>query len=119
MSPRTSPRTRNSMVVSTTASSTNSSSNRFLRRPPQSMDRNISDVAGTLVPTSQIGVYGEWDVKVIRHDGKVEQKTVRNIVTKMGLNHIANRALNNTTPFYVIGVGTQTAAHSLDSVQAG
>ena len=86
------------------------------------MDRNTSeqnDVAGTLYGGGA-KMYGEWVLKVYRADGKIEEKTVRNIVTRMGLNHIANRALLSTgTPFYVIGVGTQTAAHSLDSTQGG
>jgi hypothetical protein len=62
---------------------------------------------------------GLWDIKVVRADGTIERRTVKNIVTREGLNHIAARAVNNGTPFYIIGVGTQIAAHSLDSSQAG
>lgn len=83
------------------------------------MDRNISEVAGTLVAEQAGPLAGFYDIKIIRHDGTVERRTVRNIVTAQGLNHIANRALNNTTPFYVLAVGTATAAASLDSTQAG
>jgi hypothetical protein len=84
------------------------------------MGRNTSEqnVAGTLFGGG-MSVQGEWHLKVYRADGSIESKVVKNIVTRMGLNHIANRALNNTTPFYVLGVGTQTAAHSLDSTQGG
>lgn len=64
---------------------------------------------------------GEVDVLVVRADGRQERKTVKNVVTYAGLNRIANRAVYaaGTTPFYIIGVGTQTAAHSLGSTQAG
>lgn len=65
-------------------------------------------------------VEGWWDVKVIRADGSIERRTLKNVVTDRGLNRIAQRALFGTaTPFYVIGVGTQTAAHSAGTVQAG
>ncbi|CAB4165503.1 hypothetical protein UFOVP820_61 [uncultured Caudovirales phage] len=75
------------------------------------MSRNISDVFGTIVP-SGIGVFGEWDVRVTRADGTVEEKTLRNTVTAYGLNRIANRAVQatGTTPFYCVAVGTATAA---------
>lgn len=68
-----------------------------------------------------IGMIGGWDVRVTRHDGRVEERYVPNIVLRVGLNRLANRAVQatGTTPFYIIGVGTATAAHSLDSVQAG
>lgn len=82
------------------------------------MDQNTSDIAGTLLGDSPV-VKGEWHVRVVRADGSIETRVVNNVVTRMGLNHIANRALNATTPFYIIGVGTQTAAHSLDSGQPG
>lgn len=64
---------------------------------------------------------GECDVRVVRADGSIESKTLRNVVTQYGLNRIANRAIQatGTTPYFVIAVGTQTAAHSLGSVQAG
>jgi hypothetical protein len=43
------------------------------------------------------------------------------VVWKEGLNRLANRVVQatGTSPFYVIGVGTQTAAHSLSSDQPG
>lgn len=64
---------------------------------------------------------GEVDVLVVRADGREERKTVKNVVTYYGLNRIAARAVTATgnTPYYVIAVGTQTATHSLGSVQAG
>lgn len=85
------------------------------------MNRAISDIAGTLIPPEQLGpLQGYYDIKVIRADGKVEQRTVNNIVTRMGLNRIARQAVTPTgSPFNWIAVGSQTAAHSLDSTQAG
>lgn len=66
-------------------------------------------------------VVGEFGAIVTRSDGSVERRRVRNIVTAAGLNHIANRAVNSTssTPVYVLGVGTVTAAASLGSTNFG
>lgn len=65
-----------------------------------------------------VAVRGEWDIKVVRADGRIERKTVKNVVTRAGLNRIAHRALaHDTSPFFYIAVGTQTAAHSLNSAQ--
>lgn len=93
------------------------------------MDRSIFDrlknaarvLNGTIDLTSMVPVYGEWDVKVVRADGTVEQKTVKNIVTRQGLNRIAYRCAsitNNSGHITHIAVGTATAAHTLDSTQA-
>lgn len=69
----------------------------------------------------QILPLGGFHVKVTRADGRVEEKFVRNIVLSQGLNRMANRAVQGTgtTPFFVVGVGTQTSAHSLGSDQPG
>lgn len=79
-----------------------------------------SVIAGTLRPRESVPIYGEWDVKVVRHDGTVEQKTVRNLVTVAGLNRIANRAVqaSGTTPFHVIVIGSRTTAAALTDVQS-
>lgn len=67
-----------------------------------------------------VSVMGEWDVKVVRADGRIERKTLKNVVTKPGLNRIAHRAVAaDTSPFFYIAIGTVTAAASLDSTQAG
>jgi hypothetical protein len=67
-----------------------------------------------------VSVQGEWDVKVVRADGSIERKTLKNIVTRPGLNRIAHRAVaHDTSPFFYIAIGTVTAAASLDSTQAG
>lgn len=67
-----------------------------------------------------ISIQGEWDVKVVRADGSIERKTLKNIVTRPGLNRIAHRAVaSDTSPFFYIAIGTVTAAASLDSTQAG
>lgn len=79
------------------------------------MTPSTSKIADLLVP-----IVGEWDVMVIRADGSVERKTLLNAVTAAGLNRIANRAVqaSGTTPFYVIGVGTQISAASVTDTQA-
>lgn len=65
-----------------------------------------------------VSIQGEWDVKVVRADGQIERKTLRNVVTRAGLNRIAHRAVaHDTSPFFYIAVGTQTATHSLNSAQ--
>jgi len=67
-----------------------------------------------------ISLKGEWDVKVIREDGRIERKTLKNVVTRVGMNRIAHRAMaHDTSPFFYIAIGTQTATHSTDSTQGG
>lgn len=81
------------------------------------MSHRISD---TLVPQHGLSVLGEWDIKVIRADGTIEEKTVRNTVTAYGMNRIANRAVQatGTTPFFTLVVGTATAATADTDTQA-
>lgn len=64
-----------------------------------------------------IPVVGEFDALIVRADGAVEHRHIKNVVTYRGLNRLAARAINATgqTPAYVLGVGTQTAANSLGS----
>lgn len=79
-------------------------------------------IAGSLVP-----VIGEFKPDIYRAtpDGGwmllKEGSWKRNQLTAAGLNRIANRAVTatGTTPFYVLGVGTLTAAASLDSTNFG
>ncbi len=78
----------------------------------------LSKVNGML--QDAMPVQGEWDIKVVRADGRIEKKTVRNVVTRVGMNRIAHRAVaGDTSPFFYIAVGTVTATHSTDSVQGG
>lgn len=83
------------------------------------MSQNISEIAGTLKPDA-VGIYGEWHVKVIRADGTVEEKVLRNTVTAAGLNRIANRAVQGTgtSVFLYTIVGSTTAAPALTDVQS-
>lgn len=78
-------------------------------------------INGTIRMDERVPVVGVWDVLVTRADGRVERKTLHNIVVAAGLNRLANRAISATvgTPFYILGVGTVTAAASLDSVNFG
>jgi hypothetical protein len=78
-------------------------------------------IAGSLLP-----VIGEFKADVYRAKPgggwRLEEgRWIRNQLTAAGLNRIANRAVQatGTTPFYVLGVGTLTAAASLDSTNFG
>ena len=68
-----------------------------------------------------VPIIGEWDVKVVRADGSIERKTLRNIVTAAGLNRIANRAVqaSGTSPFFYLSIGSLTAVASHSSINAG
>lgn len=76
---------------------------------------------GTIRLQDLAPVGGEFLVKVVRADGRVEYSRHPNVVTDRGLNRLANRMVvgATTSVVYVLGLGTQTAAHSLGSVQAG
>jgi hypothetical protein len=81
----------------------------------------LGQIAGSLIP-----IIGEFKADVFRACPQggysvEEGKWVRNQLTAAGLNRIANRAVqaSGTTPFYVLGVGTLTAAASLDSTNFG
>lgn len=76
---------------------------------------------GTVRLDELVKVDGIWDVVVTRADGRVEAKTLHNIVTDAGLNRLANLAIPSPvgTPWYILGVGTVTAAASLDSTNFG
>lgn len=77
-------------------------------------------VGGTLISDS-IGPVGEFHATITRADGSKEYRHIHNIVTRYGLNRLANRAVQatGTTPAYILGVGTVSAAASLDSVNFG
>lgn len=67
-----------------------------------------------------IQVRGKWKIEVTRADGTVEHRECENIVTAAGLTELALRTVDNTrSGFIFLGIGTQTAAHSLGSVQGG
>jgi hypothetical protein len=80
-------------------------------------------IAGTLVPVvdSLVPITGGFEAVITRADGSKEFRSNHNIVTRYGLNRLAARAINATTqtPAYVLGVGTVTAAASLDSSVLG
>lgn len=72
-----------------------------------------SNIAGTLVP-----IVGEFHPRVFRADGSVEDRgVVRNVVTKLGLNRIARRAVeaSATSAAYYLSIGTLTVAASLNA----
>lgn len=70
--------------------------------------RTSDEIAGTLI--------GEFNARVFRADGSIEDKGWRrNIVTKLGLNRIANRAVNASSPAAYLAIGTLTTAASLNA----
>ena len=63
---------------------------------------------------------GVWTFEIKRADGSVETHTVRNTLTSQGLNHLASCGITSVcSPFIYMAIGTQTAASSLGSTQAG
>jgi len=67
-----------------------------------------------------ISLRGKWKFEITRADGSIEAYDSENIVTKDGLNHIANLMVTAaSSPFAYIAIGTATAQGSLGSVQGG
>lgn len=92
-------------------------------RITEKLAATLREIAGTLDPNSSddgIRVYGEYEVAIHRANGDIERKVFKNTPIYKGLNRLAFRATTytNTVAQYLV-VGTQTAAHSLGSVQAG
>lgn len=83
--------------------------------------RNALNVLnGTIDPEQMIPIVGQMTARVVRDGEVIYEKTVDNIVVRQGLNRLAYRAISNVGSLMNwIAIGTQTAAHSLDSVQAG
>jgi hypothetical protein len=90
------------------------------------MKQNISDVAGTISQQDGISIIGEYVAKHYRANPAggwdlLREVTLRNVVTASGLNRMANKWCSNAanSAMQYIVIGTQTAAHSLDSDQPG
>lgn len=59
---------------------------------------------------------GEFHAVVHRADGSIEDRGwLRNQVTKLGMNRIANRAVNQSSMAQYLAIGTLTAAASLNA----
>lgn len=62
--------------------------------------------------------FGGFHIEITRADGSVEKYFRKNVVLKEGLNRIANRAvLGTSSVYFIIGIGTATATHTLASDQ--
>lgn len=90
----------------------------------QILDKFLDNVNGEMQPVSAfLPTIGRWRFTITRADGTIEEHVNNNIVTKDGLNAIANRAVNATigtnSAFQYIIIGTATAQGSLGSVQGG
>ena len=73
----------------------------------------------TSMKQDHVDVEGVWRFTTTRANGDVEEKVVRNTVTKYGLDILASRAIADTSsPYGFIAVGTHTNAASLGSVLA-
>lgn len=91
------------------------------------MSQSISDrvrqawdvLNGTIQLQSMVPVEGYFDVKVIRADGTIEIKTVRNTVAVTGLNRLAACAVNSAAGVInALVVGSATAAPALTDSQS-
>ncbi len=91
------------------------------------MNRSIFDrlrqsfkvLNGTIDMASHVPVQGWWDVKVVRADGTIEERTLRNTVTVTGLNRIAACAVNSAAGvFNALIVGSATASPALTDSQS-
>lgn len=91
------------------------------------MNRSIFDrirqswnvLNGTIDLKAHLPVEGYWDVKVVRADGSIEAKTLRNTVTVTGLNRIAACAVNSAAGvFNAIAIGSATATPALTDSQS-
>jgi len=69
---------------------------------------------------SEIPIKGYWDVKVVRANGDVEEKTLENIVTGNGLNLIADRlVLDTNSKAGWIAIGSWLTSPTLVSSEFG
>jgi len=70
-----------------------------------------------------LSVKGKWKFTITRADGSIEEHVSENIVTKDGLNAIAELMLGDATGansgFQYIAIGTVTTQGSLGSLQSG
>lgn len=91
------------------------------------MSRNIFDrlrdgfrvVNGTIRIEDMIPVVGFADIRVTRADGTVEERTIKNTVTVVGLNRIAGCAVNSAAGvFNSVVIGSATAAPALTDSQS-
>lgn len=74
---------------------------------------------GTIDMASMLPVEGYWDVKVVRADGTIEERTLKNTVTVTGLNRIAACAVNSAAGvFNAIIIGSATASPALTDSQS-
>lgn len=77
--------------------------------------RGATEIGGSYIP-----IEGYWDVKVVRYDGTVEEKTLKNIVTANGLNLLADRLVADTaSKVNWIAVGSWLTSPTLSTSEFG
>lgn len=83
----------------------------------------LDEFKASIGNSGMLSIKGTWRITVTRADGTEEENVLDNIVTKDGLNAIAELLLGDATgsnsAFQYIIIGTTTAAGSLGSVQGG
>jgi len=86
-------------------------------------EKHLLDVFKQSINANHLSVQGKWKFEITRADGSIEMHENYNVVTKDGLNAIAELMLGDATgansAFKYIAIGTATAAGSLGSVQGG
>jgi len=89
---------------------------------PSIFDRvrqSLKVLNGTIDLSSYLPVEGYWDVKVVRADGTIEARTIRNTVTVTGLNRLAACAVNSAAGVVnALVVGSATASPALTDSQS-
>jgi len=94
--------------------SQDTSEQKLLNKFKQTIGGNLGD---------GLAVKGKWKFEITRADGSVEKHECENIVTKDGLNAIAELMIGDATgtnsAFQYIAIGTVTNQGSLGSTQAG
>lgn len=74
---------------------------------------------GTIDLSSHVPVEGYFDVKVVRADGRIEERTLRNTVTVTGLNRLAACAVSSAAGVVnALVVGSATASPALTDSQS-
>jgi len=86
-------------------------------------DRKLFDEFMALVgrgKSDYVPIMGVWTFETTRADGTVEKRVIENTLTAPGLNKLAQLGVTNAnSAFLYLAIGTQTAASSLGSTQAG
>ena len=92
-----------------------------MRGIDQKLYEQFLDFVNGRASNDAVPVVGIWDFDILRANGSLEHKRITNTLTSEGLNKLAQLGITNGTnsAFLYLAIGTQTAASSLGSTQAG